>query len=126
MPDYVHTRLARALNERGRAVSRSRILVLGLAYKANTSDARESPAVTLVERLARDGADVAVHDPHVADDVLAEICERVPLTPDEVRCADAVVLVTDHADIDYSVVVDNAAYVLDTRNRLEGSRVEHL
>ena len=69
MPDYVVSRLVRALNRQGRAMSRARVLVLGLAYKRNSSDARESPAVALVERLARGGAEVAVADPHVVEDV---------------------------------------------------------
>ena len=69
MPDYVHARLVRGLNARGLALSKARVLVLGLAYKANSSDARESPAVTLLEHLCRDGATVKVCDPHVREDV---------------------------------------------------------
>ena len=127
MPDYVVSRLVRALNQQGRALSRARVLVLGLAYKRNSSDARESPAVALVELLARGGADVAVADPHVVEDVAGNpAVKRVQLSEDEVARADAVVLVTDHDAFDYDLVTRHARYVLDTRHRLEGSHVEHL
>jgi UDP-N-acetyl-D-glucosamine dehydrogenase len=127
MPDYVLSRLVRGLNERGRALSRSRVLVLGLAYKRNSSDARESPAVALVRRLVNGGADVSVADPHVVEDVLRDApVERVGLSAREIHRADAVVLVTDHDAFDYDLVLAEASYVLDTRHRLEGDRVEHL
>lgn len=127
MPEYVRARLASGLNRRGLAMSCSRVLVLGLAYKADSSDARESPAVALIDELRRDGADVVAADPHVADDVTGRLpCERVDLTVDEVRAADAVVLVTDHTAFDFEMVVREASYVLDTRHRLEGPDVEHL
>lgn len=130
MPDYVHARLVRGLNERGLAMSRARVLVLGLAYKANSSDARESPAVTLLEHLCRDGATVKVSDPHVSEDYAGHLqgscAERVELTPEEVAAADAVVLVTDHAAFDMEMVLANARYVLDTRHRLDGPHVEQL
>jgi UDP-N-acetyl-D-glucosamine dehydrogenase len=127
MPDYVVSRLVRGLNERGLALSRSKVLVLGLAYKRNSSDARESPAVAIVERLLHDGATVTVVDPHVVEDVATSLAaRRAQLTEDEVDAADAVVLVTDHDAFDYDLVVEHAAYVLDTRHRVEGERVEHL
>ncbi|HET7477333.1 MAG TPA: nucleotide sugar dehydrogenase, partial [Dermatophilaceae bacterium] len=126
MPDYVLSRIVRGLNRRGTALSRADVLVLGLAYKRNSSDARESPAVTLVDQLLREGANVAVADPHVVEDVLAERpVRRVPLTPAEVDRADVVVLVTDHDAFDLDLLAD-AAYVLDTRHRVEGEHVEHL
>ena len=74
-------------------LARRRVLVLGLAYKANSSDARESPAVTLLEHLCRDGATVKVSDPHVSEDYAGHLqgscAERVELTPEEVAAADA-------------------------------------
>jgi UDP-N-acetyl-D-glucosamine dehydrogenase len=140
MPDYVHARLVRGLNERGLALSKARVLVLGLAYKANSSDARESPAVTLLEHLCRDGATVKVCDPHVSEHFTGAVfdgaafdgaargscAERVALTPEQVAAADAVVLITDHAAFDMDMVVANARYVLDTRHRLDGPHVEQL
>jgi UDP-N-acetyl-D-glucosamine dehydrogenase len=127
MPDYVVTRVMRALNRNGVALSRARVLVLGLAYKRNSSDARESPAVTVIQRLVSEGADVAVADPHVVEDVLSDLpVRRVTLEVAEVAGADAVVLVTDHDAFDFDLVVRQAKYVLDTRHRLEGDHVEHL
>jgi UDP-N-acetyl-D-glucosamine dehydrogenase len=130
MPDYVHARLVRGLNERGLAMSRARVLVLGLAYKANSSDARESPAITLIDRLCRDGATVRVCDPHVREDVAGRVTNScaipVELCADEVAAADAVVLVTDHDGFDLDMVQSNARYVLDTRHRLDGPNVEPL
>ncbi|MFN0090306.1 MAG: nucleotide sugar dehydrogenase [Acidimicrobiales bacterium] len=135
MPDYVHARLVRGLNERGLAMSKAQVLVLGLAYKANSSDARESPALALIEHLRRDGATVKVCDPHVREDfpsppfsgpMRSSCAERVELTVEEVCAADAVVVVTDHAAFDMDMVIANASYVLDTRHRLNGSNVEQL
>ena len=127
MPDYVHTRLVQALNRRGLAMSGARVLLLGLAYKRNSSDAREAPAVQLVGHLVAAGAAVTVADPHVVEDVLPGLDVRVAeLSPTELARQDAVVLVTDHDAFDYAVVVEHAPYVLDTRHRLEGPNVEHL
>ena len=127
MPEYVHDRLVRALNRRGRAMSGSRVLLLGVAYKRNSSDARESPAVELIGHLVRDGAVVTVVDPHVVEDVLPDgDVRRAALSAAELAAQDAVVLMTDHDAFDYESVLAHAPYVLDTRHRLEGPRVEHL
>jgi UDP-N-acetyl-D-glucosamine dehydrogenase len=127
MPDYVAARLSRALNVRGLAMSRASVLVLGLAYKRNSGDARESPATALLAQLVRAGADVAVADPHVVEDApLDPAVRRVTPGPAELTRADAVVLVTDHDAFDYDEVLAHARYVLDTRHRLEGEHVEHL
>jgi UDP-N-acetyl-D-glucosamine dehydrogenase len=127
MPDYVAARLMRALNRQGLAVSRAQVLVLGLAYKRNAGDARESPALALIQRLVADGAEVAVADPHVVEEVSTDtITRRVRLSRDELERADAVVLVTDHDEFDYELVERHARLVLDTRHRLAGPRVEQL
>jgi UDP-N-acetyl-D-glucosamine dehydrogenase len=124
MPSYVVRRLLLGFNRLGRAVNGARILMLGFAYKANTGDAREAPGPTIAQDLAALGADVRVADPHVESDAVA--FRLVELTPQEVRAADAVVIVTDHDDFDYELVRANARYVLDTRNRLAGPGVERL
>ena len=127
MPDYVASRLMRALNKQGVALSRAKVLVLGLAYKRNAGDARESPAVTLIHRLLADGAEVAVADPHVVERMPTDaLTRRVALTEQELTRADAVVLVTDHDAFDYDLVTAHAALVLDTRHRLDGPNVEQL
>jgi UDP-N-acetyl-D-glucosamine dehydrogenase len=127
MPDYVVRRLVMALNKRGRAVNGSRILLLGLAYKKNTSDARESPAVRVAHLLAAMGADVRAADPHVTHAPAVEVTvARVEPTPSEVAKAHAVVLLTDHDAFDTEDIVGHAGYVLDCRRVLAGQNVETL
>src|SRR4051794_17505894 len=114
MPDYVVRRLTVALNRDQKAVNGSRILLLGLAYKRNTGDARESPATVVAQRLLELGADVRAADPHVLDDHVDSRVVRVDATPDELQAADAVVLLADHDSFDLSLLGD--ALVLDTRH----------
>lgn len=123
MPDYVIGRLVTAFNRQGRAVRDARVLVLGLAYKKNTGDAREAPGTVIVEHLVALGADVRVADPHLAD---LESIAVVELTEAELTAADAVIVVTDHDAFDYDLVRRHARFVLDTRNRLDGPNVERL
>jgi UDP-N-acetyl-D-glucosamine dehydrogenase len=124
MPDYVVRRLMLAFNRMGRAVSGSRVLLLGLAYKRNTGDAREAPGTVIAQSLAALGADVRVADPHLAGTSLA--FPLVEVTEAELEAADAVLLITDHDAFDYELIGACAAYVLDTRNRLDGPSVERL
>jgi UDP-N-acetyl-D-glucosamine dehydrogenase len=126
MPVYVVRRITVALNRERRAVNGSRVLLLGLAYKRNTSDARESPALVVAERLLALGAEVRAVDPHVATGRIDARVARVDLSPGELAAADAVVLLVDHDDFDLDEVVAHSRYVLDTRHRLSGERVEHL
>ncbi|HXQ43290.1 MAG TPA: nucleotide sugar dehydrogenase [Acidimicrobiales bacterium] len=123
MPDYVVGRLVAAFNRRGRAVRGSRVLMLGLAYKKNTGDAREAPGTVIVELLTSLGADVRVADPHLAD---LDGTAVVELSESELTAADAVIIVTDHDAFDYDLVSRCAPFVLDTRNRLDGPNVERL
>ena len=127
MPDYVVRRLTMALNRKRQAVNGSRILLLGLAYKRNTSDARESPALAVADRLLALGADVRAADPHVVEEYPNRRIRRVDATPEELAGADAVVLLTDHDGFDYDVVPLHARLVLDTRRRLPPApHVEYL
>ena len=127
MPDYVVRRLLLALNERGRPVSGSRVLLLGLAYKKNTGDARESPAIRVAELLLRMGADVRAADPLVTEPaVIDPAVARVDATPEEIAAADLVVLLTDHDAFSAADVVGHARYVLDCRRVLSGPNVETL
>jgi UDP-N-acetyl-D-glucosamine dehydrogenase len=127
MPDYVVRRLVVALNRRRLCMNGSRILLLGLAYKRNTGDDRESPAVVVAERLLGLGAEVRVADPHVRQDHVHGPVVRVDLSEEELSSADAVVLLTDHDAFDLDAVRIHSRYVLDTRHRLTpGERVEYL
>jgi UDP-N-acetyl-D-glucosamine dehydrogenase len=126
MPDYVVRRLTHALNRQKKAVNGSRILLLGLAYKKNTSDDRESPALVIAQRLLDLGAEVRAADPHVVEEHVDSRVVRVELTPEELRGSDAIVLLTDHDTFDLDDVQRNAQYILDTRRRLSGDHVEHL
>ena len=127
MPDYVVRRLIAALNQQKRAVNGSTVLLLGLAYKKNSGDARESPARRIASLLLDMGAEVRAADPHVVEDAHVDRrVVRVALTEQQVAEADAVVLLADHDAFDLDVVVGHAAYVLDTRHRLTGPTVESL
>ena len=121
MPEYVIDKLIGALNERGRAVKGTRILVLGLSYKRDIDDPRESPAFDVIDRLLRLGAVVSYHDPHVPVAPTMRswpglpAMESVPLTPDGLENSDAVIVVTDHAAVDYELVARHAPLIVDTR-----------
>ena len=121
MPEHVVTRVGEALNERGKALKGSRVLVLGLAYKKDVDDVRESPSVTLIELLQSRGAKVDYHDPHVpAAKPMREhnitSMRSVPLTPARLKKYDCVLISTDHSSVDYDMVVHNSDLVVDTRN----------
>lgn len=118
MPDYVVRRLQAGLNDRLKPVKQSQILVLGVAYKKNSNDARETPATGVIRGLLGLGAQVSVVDSHVTDYELDDLVERVELTAERIKAADAVVLLTDHDDVDYRLVCDHADYILDTRRCL--------
>jgi len=126
MPDHVVLRITAGLNRCQKAVNGSTVLVLGLAYKPNTSDIRESPALRIVELLTDLGADVQVVDAHVEAHRCPPGVTLVELTEARVHAADAVVIVTDHDDVDYGLLDQPATWVLDTRRRLTAKHVEFL
>jgi nucleotide sugar dehydrogenase len=126
MPDYVARRTARGLNQLGKPVRGSAILLLGLAYKKNSSDAREAPSGRVARLLANLGAKVSAVDGRVPGWHLADEVTRVPLTAETVRAADAVLLLADHDEFDYELVQREARWVLDCRGRLSGANVEYL
>jgi len=124
MPRYVITRLMEALNDRGRSLKGSRILVLGLAYKKDIDDVRESPSLELIEILKHYGAKVDYNDPHVPR--THKMREHnlkmtsVPLTPARLGQYDAAIISTDHSGYDYQAIVDHSRLVIDTRNATKG------
>jgi UDP-N-acetyl-D-glucosamine dehydrogenase len=123
MPDYVVEKVAHALNDARKAVNGSRVLVVGVAYKKNIDDIRESPALDVIRLLEGRGATVAYHDPFIPK-FREDGRDRasVPMNAAELKRADAVVIVTDHSSIDYQLIVDQAAVVVDTRNATAGVR----
>jgi UDP-N-acetyl-D-glucosamine dehydrogenase len=128
MPDYTVERLVRALNSKRTAVNGSRVVLIGLAYKKNSSDARESPAVRVAELLLSLGADLKVVDPYIRQ-IPKQVAgvDLVGLESLDWKTVDAVIILTDHDSIDYQNIEQNADYILDTRRRLSPSlRVEHL
>ncbi len=127
MPDYVVHRLMMALNSRGLPLKGARILLLGLAYKKNTGDARESPAVRVAQLLASLGAQVRAADPHVVEaTAVDDLIARVDPDPEELSAADVVVLLTDHDAFDFENLASHARYLFDCRHRLTGPNVETL
>ncbi|MFQ5700608.1 MAG: nucleotide sugar dehydrogenase [Acidobacteriota bacterium] len=119
MPHHVLSKVVDTLNAQKKAVSASRVLVLGVAYKQDTSDTRESPALDIMKLLEGRGAKVDYHDPFVASlpaAVAGSARKSVPLTPGRIQKYDCVLIITDHSQIDYQKLVDNARAVVDTRN----------
>jgi UDP-N-acetyl-D-glucosamine dehydrogenase len=125
MPYYCRSLISQALNHaKQKSMSGARVLILGVAYKPDIGDVRESPALKLIELLRNAGADVAYHDPHVP--TLPE--QRLASVPLEPEAYDCVAIVTDHSEIDYDRLVDRATLVVDLRNATgdKGKRAEHV
>ncbi len=129
MPYYAVARIARSLNDRGKAVRDADVLLLGMAYKADVGDLRESPSLKLLELLRAEGADVTYHDPHV-DTLTDEGLTSVELTVERLAATDCVVIATAHQAIDLAAVVEHADLVVDLRNavrhRLGGASSGHV
>jgi UDP-N-acetyl-D-glucosamine dehydrogenase len=127
MPNHVVRRVVKQLNHRGLALSNANILILGVAYKPDVSDTRESPAVDIIDYLADWKATVQYHDPNVPTlDVLDESYESIELTPQRLAEADCVLLVTDHSSFDMDTIVEHAPLVFDTRNATSEHDSEHI
>jgi UDP-N-acetyl-D-glucosamine dehydrogenase len=116
MPGFVRSKASRVLNHAGVALSRSKILVLGVAYKKNLADWRESPSIDVIKRLLEDHASIVYHDPFVPEiNIHGQMFHSVPLTDEAIASADLVIIATDHNGIDYVNLVVKAKAVLDTR-----------
>ena len=130
MPEWVVNRVAEALNSRRKALNGSKVLVLGLAYKANVDDDRESPSYVLLEKLSKRGAEVAYHDPYVP--VIRPSREHahwagtksVPWTESVIKGFDVVLISTAHANVNYPELVEWAPLIVDTRNALASLAVK--
>jgi len=119
MPDYVVGKLVRALNDRGKAMTGAKVLVLGVAYKPDVDDMRESPSVTVMERLQAWGVELAYSDPYVP--VFPKLrrhrfdLRSVDLSPESLASFDAVMLLTHHTAFDYQLILEHAALIIDAR-----------
>ncbi len=121
MPEYVADRVAELLNEDRLAVNGSNVLILGVAYKKDVGDMRESPALDVIKLLAGRGAAITYHDPHVREcTVEGAVYKNTDLSDETVAAADLVVILTDHSVVDYARVVEKAGRVFDTRNATAG------
>jgi len=122
MPYYVTRRMMDALNDQGKALNGAQILVLGVAYKADINDMRESPALNVITLLKEKGARVRFHDPYVPEyNQDGEKVFSVDLTESEVQQADAVIVLSGHSNVDYNMVCKNASLVFDTRKVVNAS-----
>src|SRR6516165_4137620 len=129
MPYYVLSRTTQALGSRGKTLSGARTLLIGVAYKKDISDARESPALKIMELLEKRGAVVSYHDPYVPEITLPNPgakLQSVPLTDEALAGADCVIIATDHSAIDYQLVADQAPLIVDTRNVLRDRGNSHV
>ena len=126
MPEYVISKLMHALNDRGKALKGSRVLVLGLAYKKDVDDMRESPSLELIELLKDRGAVVDYNDPHIPKAPRTREHDlkmsSKKLTAAMLKRCDAVLISTDHSSYDYQFIVDNARLVIDTRDATKSIR----
>jgi UDP-N-acetyl-D-glucosamine dehydrogenase len=123
MPEHVVDLVGEALNRQGRSVRGSRVLVLGVAYKADVDDVRESPSLDILEKLRERGARIEYSDPHVPSLQFAGgVMKSVPFTEARVRAFDCVVVATAHRSVDYRALLRWARSVVDTRNALAGVR----
>ena len=125
MPNYVVERISDLLNGIGKPLRDSRLLLIGMAYKKDVGDTRESPAIDVADILAGKGARVTYHDPHVPEVELASgPMQSTEISKDVLQAQDCVVILTDHSVIDYRRVLDHSRMVFDTRNATSGLR-EH-
>ena len=126
MPNYVISKTSDALNQQGKCLSESKILILGVAYKEDTDDVRESPALEIIDTLIKKKAQVFYHDPHVPKIPKMRKydlhMESTALTEELLQKMDAVMIVTAHSSLDYEWVAANAQLVIDTRNAMKGLR----
>ena len=118
MPEYVVEKVINALNSQRKSLKGAKVLVLGVAYKKDISDVRESPALDIIKLLERKGAQVIFNDPHVLSLVLdgGATYKSTALSAGVVSSSDCVVIVTNHTDYNYQWIVDKAKLIVDTRN----------
>jgi UDP-N-acetyl-D-glucosamine dehydrogenase len=126
MPEFVRTKAWRVLNKVGVAPSKSNVLIIGVAYKKDLGDWRESPAIDVIESLLEDGSTITYHDPYVSEiEVRGHKFSSTDLTDAVLEATDLVIITTDHSTIDFSRVIDKAKAVLDTRGITRYNHKDH-
>ena len=123
MPHYVLGQLTEALNDQGKALKNTKVLIIGIAYKKNIGDYRESPALKLMSLLQNLGAKISYSDPYLPDFSGSEqypclVFQSVQLTPEVIADHDAILIVTDHDNVDYEMLVTYGSLIIDTRNAI--------
>jgi UDP-N-acetyl-D-glucosamine dehydrogenase len=127
MPDFTVNKILRTLNRRKKSINGSKILVLGIAYKANVSDVRESPALDVIHLLRQMGAEVSYHDPYVPSIMVDNHRLRSrPYSTALLRQSDVVVLTTAHSAFNPKEILKHSELVIDTRNMCRGLKADHL
>jgi UDP-N-acetyl-D-glucosamine dehydrogenase len=127
MPEFTVEKAARVLSQHGKPLRGAKVVLLGMAYKANISDYRESPAIEVFRLLQKQGAEVVFHDswtPHIEDHGL--VVDSVELTDDLLQSADLVIITTNHKNVDYARVVSLSKLVLDTRYATRGIKADNV
>ena len=120
MPLHVVQKASDALNDASKALKGAKILVIGVAYKKNIDDERESPAIDIIDRLLAKGADVTYTDPYIPElDVGSTVLKQVEMTPELLSGCDLALIITDHDDFDYKLILNEAPLILDTRNTIK-------
>ena len=127
MPSYVISKTVEALGERGRSIKGARVLVLGIAYKKDIDDQRESPSLKIITLLQEKGAKVSYNDPHIPElgptrEYPGFVIRSVPLSARRLKTTDAVIIATDHSAYDFDWIVKNSRLVVDTRNVIKKKR----
>jgi UDP-N-acetyl-D-glucosamine dehydrogenase len=128
MPEHVVTLVTDGLNDDRKALNGARVLLLGVAYKKDVNDVRESPALSIIDLLRAKRAEVSYHDPYVPEvrfddshtEGGGEPLQSIELTDEEIKGADCVIIITDHSGIDYERITSTASFIVDTRNALTG------
>jgi UDP-N-acetyl-D-glucosamine dehydrogenase len=123
MPHYVVNKISDALNDFGKSIKGSKILLLGVAYKKNSNDYRESPALDIWKLLDEKHAQISYHDPYIASvPVDSQTLKSEPLDAALLESCDCAVIVTDHSDFDWQFILDHSRLVVDTRNATRNAK----
>jgi len=126
MPMHVLHRVTDALNEHGKCLKGSKVLIMGVSYKSDIDDTRESPAFDIIKLLQLRGAEVYYYDPHVEKLEEVDNVRKLDYEPERVKELDCAIIVTGHGSVDYSVLVDNCPLIFDSRNVLKGVEKDNI